>query len=80
MRIPPLIGIEPRIGGGANRHGRLVALHGAMKYSAEAARVIGIAHHYDGMKPLLIAPAGECWTLILGAGYIGRNLLDIPKP
>ena len=80
MRIPPLVGIEPRIVGGANRRSRLVALQGAMKYSAEPARVIGIAHHYDGVKPLLIAPARKCRAFILGAGYICGNLLDIHNP
>ena len=39
-RCPPLIRIERRVAGRANRDFRLAALHGTMEHPAETSRVI----------------------------------------
>src|SRR5439155_20082700 len=72
--------IELRIVMGTNRHFSPVAFQGAAKHPTEAARMIGIAYHNDGVKLLLIAPLSKHGAFILCASYIPGDLLDIQKP
>ena len=76
-RVPPSVGIEGRIACGTNDNSGRMAVQGAVKRSTHTTRVIGGAHHDDGAKLALIAPAEKHATLLVCPGRGIGNYFNV---